>query len=341
MTPIFDRNSTNHNSTVIGVFAQLFSWDAFFRSSLPSYIKRIDIVISTSSKTFTIAVGDGQVTIVAKADVHDTKYNKYKRSATDGLPDSFTSTVSGYRIYMYPTDDLYNQYITNTPRNVCIAVVLIIWFVVFILAVYDYLQKKREKTLISAAETAENAAKSVRNLLPRFMSSRHGLSGEEDEEGGFSLGIARQLERLPVHKAILDDVEGAELLKIVNENLASAKEKFRGKTAFELALELDDHNIDLSVIAALVENSLPYDPQTKQPIAPEQHGYTWVQAVQYDKFETIITNILAKYPVLSRDLAVSTDSEGRQAVNVASPRCKKVILRCMYFHRRYEIEVRQ
>jgi serine/threonine protein kinase len=62
-----------------------------------------------------------------------------------------------------------------------------------------------------------------------------------------------------------------------------------------------------------------------------------MHAVQHDKFERIIVDILTQNPSLAVVLALAEDAEGRQVANIASPKCKKVILQFMHFYRRYEI----
>ena len=47
---------------------------------------------------------------------------------------------------------------------------------------------------------------------------------------------------------------------------------------------------------------------------------------------------MSKFPSLAVELSSAEDMEGRSAVNIASPKCKKVILQFMHFFRRYEIK---
>ena len=47
--------------------------------------------------------------------------------------------------------------------------------------------------------------------------------------------------------------------------------------------------------------------------------------------------ILKAFPSIGPELAKMEDPEGREAMHIASPKCKKAILSCIYFFRRYEI----
>ena len=110
---------------------------------------------------------------------------------------------------------------------------------------------------------------------------------------------------------------------------------YDGHTAMTLALEWED--CDNTVIAALLEHSLPYDPVTRRPIPSSIHDFAWSHVVQYDKYENIVAGILAANPLLLKELATAGDSEGRQAMNIASPRCKRHIQEGLWFLKRYEI----
>jgi hypothetical protein len=144
------------------------------------------------------------------------------------------------------------------------------------------------------------------------------------------------LEHLPIHRAILDGAEGIEVADIISKHAETAK--FRdidGRTAFELAVAAED--TDLLVISVLLMLTLPYDPITKEETPEGEHGYAWTEAVQHERFAEVVEDILSKFPNLSLELATARDAEGRQAMHIASPRCRSIILQNLYFFRRYEI----
>ena len=45
---------------------------------------------------------------------------------------------------------------------------------------------------------------------------------------------------------------------------------FDGRTAFDIAVEVDS---DISVVSALLINSLPFDCETAEAISPSRHGF--------------------------------------------------------------------
>ena len=335
MTPVIRLN----DSSVVAIFTQLFSWDLFFKKSLPDYIKKMHVILQTKSKTFTIEVGNGQVTVLnVLADAHDTKYDKYRRKITPNLPSFFTSTVSGYQITIYPTSELYNKNITDLPRNVCIAVVFLIFFVVLVFGAYDYVVNRREQKLIAREERAVEQEEKVRDLLPHF------LSPAEQHAGGVtSKTIADVLHLYPVHQAILERRSTADILAVLLKNVSSAKQRLDGRTAMDLALATETVKDDSRVILALLQNSLPFattmaEEEEAVALPAEDHGYAWTKVVQHDRFESVVKSVLDEYAILATALCRARDGGEREAIDIASPKCKKLLLAAIYLLRRYEIQ---
>jgi hypothetical protein len=199
----------------------------------------------------------------------------------------------------------------------------------------DMEKKRREKLEL------ENMLRSEIVEQERLM-----RSAKELEEGTRQ----KRLQELPVHSMILkyygpDHHKQAafiqhqrrdELLALIKANIASAKERdFDGKTALTLLLNTGVGEVD--VVTLLLKNSLPINPFTEEFVDPEDHDYAWTRVVQYERYEPCVKHVLALYPVIGPELAKVEDPEGREAVHIASPKCKKAILSCIYFFRRYEI----
>jgi hypothetical protein len=147
---------------------------------------------------------------------------------------------------------------------------------------------------------------------------------------------AAVLSKLPLHKGILDRVEVDNLLSLIAEHIDTAKMKdYDGRTAFTLILDYPD--ADIRAVTQLLMNSLPVDPNTELPVDAAHHEYAWTRAVQYEKYEYAIVFVLSLYPSIAVQLSIAEDKEGRQVVHIASPKCKKAIMRYLLFFRRYEI----
>ena len=144
------------------------------------------------------------------------------------------------------------------------------------------------------------------------------------------------LSRLPLHRGILDRVEVDTLLSLIAEHIDTAKLRdYDGRTAFTLILDYPD--ADVRAVTQLLMNSLPVDPMTELPVDAAVHEYAWVRAVQYEKYEYAIVFVLSLYPSIAVQLSIAEDRERRQVVHIASPKCKKAIMRYLLFFRRYEI----
>jgi hypothetical protein len=144
------------------------------------------------------------------------------------------------------------------------------------------------------------------------------------------------LKKLPLHKGIIDRVEQDTLLSLIAEYIDTAKLlDYDGNTAFTLILNY--HDADVRAVTQLLMNSLPVDPMTQLPVDESTHLYAWTRAVQYEKYEKAIVFVLSLYPSIAVQLSVAEDREGRQVVHIASPKCKKAIMRYLLFFQRYEI----
>lgn len=144
------------------------------------------------------------------------------------------------------------------------------------------------------------------------------------------------LSKLPLHKGILDRVETDTLLSLIAEHIDTAKRRdYDGRTAFTLILDYPD--ADVRAVTQLLMNSLPVDPMSELPVDAAEHEYAWTRAVQYEKYEYAIVFVLSLYPSIAVQLSIAEDREGRQVVHIASPKCKKAIMRYLLFFRRYEI----
>ena len=227
--------------------------------------------------------------------------------------------------------------------------VSILVFTMLIIVLYDLLIRQRETQLITQAEEAEDTTKLVTTMLPAHLAKNTAADLKAK-----SVALKAQLLSHPVHNAIYDDSPDHIILSLLQAHPASSRELVEGKTAFDFAIERDNIADSLSaesktmadttrslgkhVITAFLIESLPVDQVTKAPLSPTLHGFAWVNAVQLDRYEASVFDVLSKFPSLSVELSNAEDNEGRSAVNIASPKCKRVILQFVHFFRRYEIK---
>ena len=160
---------------LVGLLGIAFSWDEIFADVLPSYLNRIDCVVSTKTQSFTLALDGGQVYLVGHGDQHDTTFDKYGTVVTYGLSDS-AKDLLGYSIILYPTEALYSTYITSYPQNVCVGAVVIIAFTALVFTLYVYLVNIRQSKLEDIAtrslvrDTSRDAVLQSKKIYVRYIS---------------------------------------------------------------------------------------------------------------------------------------------------------------------------
>jgi hypothetical protein len=152
--------------------------------------------------------------------------------------------------------------------------------------------------------------------------SRHGGSFREGGGGG----------------AEADDDVAAVLSAIERHAETIALKDYDGRSALDLATTLDA--VDHRIVTRMLLHHLPVDPASGEPVPPGAHEFAWHRAVQQDRFAPVVASVLDRHPLLAEALAASEDAEGRHAVNIASARCKRLILQCIYLHQRYEVRTR-
>ncbi len=159
--------------------------------------------------------------------------------------------------------------------------------------------------------------------------------GDEEAEAGMHVGSFRGVDG----GGIEADCDAAAVLDAIERHPNTiALRDYDGRSAFDLASTLDP--VDDGIVTRVLLHHLPIDPATGGPAPSTAHQFAWHRAVQQDRFAPAVASVLDRHPLLAEALAASEDSEGRHAVNIASARCKQLILQCIYLHQRYEVRTR-
>ena len=267
-----------------------------------------------------------------------------------------------------PTDAILSSYINplfmqicikGIPKNAlflswCIATAGVAWGVIylrgfvnlwdilyslFVLLILYETERLKMSSFLQSKYALLEEMKKRKNAEKEYIAREKELQKIETAKSDFEALAANRaafLNKLPLHKGILDRVEVDTLLTLIAEHIDTAKMKdYDGRTAFTLILDYPD--ADVRAVTQLLMNSLPVDPMTELPVDAAQHEYAWTRAVQYEKYEYAIVFVLSLYPSIAVQLSIAEDREGRQVVHIASPKCKKAIMRYLLFFRRYEI----
>ena len=150
---------------------------------------------------------------------------------------------------------------------------------------------------------------------------------------------------MPVHRALLhgdyDTVNG--LLPLIRANLGTVNELDEdGDTALKIILSHKCKGaVDSEAVVLLLEATLPFDSITGEPSAVDVERPGWVDAVQHDEATVVkaVNKVLEKYSSSIRDLACAVDAKGRSCLDIACPTCKTMMLKKLYLHERYEVQL--
>jgi hypothetical protein len=106
--PVFDPVN---RSSVVALTVYSFSWDRFLVDVLADYIVGVTIVMTTPTQMSSYHIV-GSTATYAAGDLHETAFNYL--SQTISLPNVGNPSIT-YVFTAYPTQELYNSYMTYTP----------------------------------------------------------------------------------------------------------------------------------------------------------------------------------------------------------------------------------
>ena len=151
---------------------------------------------------------------------------------------------------------------------------------------------------------------------------------------------------LPIHKAIykglpIDDA-------MLDQHLETAKMRNKhGKTAIELVCSVlqsgGSGSVSEEVVYRLVVDSLHFNPAMQDANVIEdvcEHNFAWGEVVQQsdDVMFHVVERVLVEFESHLEALTTHVDQSGRRYVDVACPRSREAMNRCLYLGRRFELK---
>lgn len=134
--PVFEGFS-KVNSTIVGFITATIPWLTFFAHNLgPTANDMVVVMNNTCGGIFSLQVSGNEVVIIGDYDAHDGRYDHFSmatRFAWDYQRDDFSYYVEEtclYEMYIYPTKSFEDQYRTNRPLIMSIAISLVFTFAV-------------------------------------------------------------------------------------------------------------------------------------------------------------------------------------------------------------------
>jgi signal transduction histidine kinase/ActR/RegA family two-component response regulator len=130
--------SPKDSSSVVGIIAAVHNWDTVLNLASNEKVDGIMAVLSDGISAHSYIYDNGQVSYIAAADVHSSKYESQKVS--------FTATPFGgptrYTVALYPTEQWMNHYLDDWPLIACLTMVGLVMFTSFVFYLYDYLMNR-------------------------------------------------------------------------------------------------------------------------------------------------------------------------------------------------------
>ena len=170
--PVFDRlsTSTKREREPVGVLMAVFFWESFFSDVLPPGTSPITAVIMNDcDQVWTYSIEGTDAHFVDKGDHHDSRYNSLYEAAplfeVVGVESSdfgfHLEDLCHYRMRIYPTEELEDEYITTRPWVFLGIVIAVFVFVISVTLIYDHIVDERQQIVMAKAEEAGALVSSI------------------------------------------------------------------------------------------------------------------------------------------------------------------------------------
>jgi hypothetical protein len=171
--PVYNDTSDGSPKKVVGFLTGIVGWITFFNNLLPTGQGKILVVIDSCSINSTFLINGPETTFLADGDHHDPHYSSMARSylfvgstMEDTNSDKQQCT---HVVYVFPTKELEDEYLTNYPALNAVLIVMIFVFAGIVFVVYDYCVTNRQTRTETQAKQS-NAI--VQELFPGDVAAR-------------------------------------------------------------------------------------------------------------------------------------------------------------------------
>jgi hypothetical protein len=112
--PVYDTFS--NSPEIVGLLLAIAPFDNLFDNLLPKNTQGIFCVVSSNcGNKISYEINGPDVTFVGYGDLHDTKYDKYKRSSILELYETIVEGLCYHEVHVYPSSTFTQKYFTNNP----------------------------------------------------------------------------------------------------------------------------------------------------------------------------------------------------------------------------------
>jgi len=129
-------------TTLVGFATTSIHWQEVLESVVPDYVSGLTCIVSTDTASYTYQIVNGIPELVGDGDLHDERYTDYARNVTLNEIMTGSTTSAVYTLTVYPTDEMFLAFSTNSPLAVALGFFAVIAAVAFIFFAYDYLMRR-------------------------------------------------------------------------------------------------------------------------------------------------------------------------------------------------------
>jgi len=165
VVPIFDSLNGTDRGEVVGVLTAMLQWRDYLQLILPPTDYGYHVVVANGcdpieENSFSYQVDGADVTALGKGNRHDRKFSQYlvdgyfakdiiKDGTLRGL--NYSDDFCPYVFYVYPTQALYDKFVTNVPIMICVSISAIFVFTIGMFLFYDRLVERRQSIILAKA----------------------------------------------------------------------------------------------------------------------------------------------------------------------------------------------
>ena len=183
LQPIFE--DFLDTSAVVGHYLAVVEWERYFSGVLHEGANGVVVVLRNSCKqAYTFSVYGHEAIFLGEGDLHDSSYNKYKKSAELFDPAESIRTQEDdhcfYKIDLYPSDSLKEEYVSADPIIYTVIVLAIMFGTALSFFLYEVLVQQRQQQVLDKVAKTQAI---VSSLFPENVRDRL-LHGDDNDEGG-------------------------------------------------------------------------------------------------------------------------------------------------------------
>jgi class 3 adenylate cyclase len=207
--PIFDSfkdNDASTKRTAVAVLHAVINWASYFQEILPPNVEGLVLVLDNGCDgTFTYRIQGLEVRSIGFGDHHRSEYDYMERSTSLrkglqiaagtrlGLRLDYGDSGCRYDLRVYPSHEFYNEYNTNTPAVMTVAVAMVFVFTALMFLVYDRLVERRQSLVLRKAAQSNAIVSSLfpKNVRDQMMQEKGSEMAQNNRLKSFLKGDSK------------------------------------------------------------------------------------------------------------------------------------------------------